>query len=297
MPLTTSQSAARAAAADAIIIGVTETTAGPVPSPGSEDVNAALGGTLPATLAALGATGKQDEVTRIASGSQLAAPLIVAVGLGQQEGNEEALRRAAGAGVRSLTALRVVVGALLLVFGLQWIRKAILRASGHKALHDEDRIFKEQLAAAHGQEARRSFLAPDWYGFTLSFKGVLLEGLEVVFIVLTFGANAKNVGLATIAAAAAVVLIAAAGFAIKAPLARVPENTMKFVVGIMLTSFGLFWGGEGAGAHWPGSDAALLVIIPAIALFSIGLVALLRQPGSGEGGAAEVKAPVAQSAH
>jgi uncharacterized membrane protein len=196
-----------------------------------------------------------------------------------------------------LTALRVVVGALLLVFGLQWIRKAILRASGHKALHDEDRIFKEQLAAAHGQEARRSFLAPDWYGFTLSFKGVLLEGLEVVFIVLTFGANAKNVGLATIAAAAAVVLIAAAGFAIKAPLARVPENTMKFVVGIMLTSFGLFWGGEGAGAHWPGSDAALLVIIPVIALFSIGLVALLRQPGSGEGGAAEVKAPVAQSAH
>jgi leucyl aminopeptidase len=103
MPLTTSQSAARAAAADAIIIGVTETTAGPVPSPGSEDVNAALGGALPATLAALGATGKQDEVTRIAAGSQLAAPLIVAVGLGQQEGNGEALRRAAGTAVRSLT--------------------------------------------------------------------------------------------------------------------------------------------------------------------------------------------------
>ncbi len=194
-----------------------------------------------------------------------------------------------------LTGLRVVVGALLLVFGLQWIRKAILRGSGHKALHDEDRIYKEQLAAAHGEQSRRHFLVPDWYGFTLAFKGVLLEGLEVVFIVLTFGANAKNVGLATIAAAAAVVLVAGAGFAIKAPLARVPENTMKFVVGIMLTSFGVFWGGEGAGAHWPGSDAALLVIIPAVALFSIGLVVLLRQPGSGQGDPAEVK-PVAQKA-
>src|SRR5271169_5590791 len=109
MPLTISQGAARTAAADAIIIGVTETTAGPVPSPGSEDVNAALSGALPATLAALGATGKQDEITRIASGSQLTAPLIIAVGLGQDEnltGNgagSEALRRAAGAAVRALT--------------------------------------------------------------------------------------------------------------------------------------------------------------------------------------------------
>ncbi len=176
-----------------------------------------------------------------------------------------------------LTGLRIVVGALLLIFGLQWIRKAILRASGYKALHDEDKLFAEHLAEATGQQARRSFLAPDWYGFTLAFKGVLLEGLEVVFIVLTFGANAKNVGLAAIASGCAVVLVAAAGFAVRAPLARVPENTMKFVVGIMLTSFGLFWGGEGAGAHWPGSDAALLVIIPAIALFSVGLVALLRR--------------------
>jgi len=128
---------------------------------------------------------------------------------------------------------------------------------------------------------------PDWYGFTLSFKGVLLEGLEVVFIVLTFGTNDHNVGLATVAAACAVALIAALGFAVKAPLARVPENTMKFVVGIMLTSFGVFWGAEGAGAHWPGSDAALLVIIPAIALYAIGLVALLRrtaETGTGQPG-------------
>lgn len=183
-----------------------------------------------------------------------------------------------------LPALRVVVGALLLVFGLQWLRKAILRASGHKALHDEAKLYAEHLAEAKGQQARRFVLAPDWYGFTLAFKGVLLEGLEVVFIVLTFGANAKNVGLAAISALCAVAVVAAVGFAVKAPLARVPENTMKFVVGIMLTSFGVFWGAEGAGAHWPGSDAALLVIIPAIALFALGLVALLRRSAGDDGG-------------
>jgi uncharacterized membrane protein len=178
-----------------------------------------------------------------------------------------------------LRGLRLVVGALLLVFGLQWLRKAILRASGHKALHDEDKIFAEQLATAAAKPRTGPAVArlvPDWYGFTLSFKGVLLEGLEVVFIVLTFGANARNVGLAAIAAVCAVALVATAGVAIRSPLRRVPENTMKFVVGIMLTAFGTFWGTEGAGAHWPGSDAALLVLIPGIAVFALGLVALLR---------------------
>jgi len=175
-----------------------------------------------------------------------------------------------------LRGLRLVVGALLLVFGLQWLRKAILRASGHKARHDENKIFAEQLATAAGQPRRRLGVVPDWYGFTLSFKGVLLEGLEVVFIVLTFGSNARNVGLAAIAAVCAVILVAAAGIAIRTPLQRVPENTMKFVVGIMLTAFGTFWGAEGAGAHWPGSDAALLVLIPAIAAFALALTGRLR---------------------
>jgi uncharacterized membrane protein len=179
-----------------------------------------------------------------------------------------------------LRGLRVVVGALLLVFGVQWVRKAVLRASGHKALHDEDKLYAEHMAEAASQGARRVGVVPDWYGFTLSFKGVLLEGLEVVFIVLTFGSNARNVGLASIAALCAVVIVAAVGFAVKAPLARVPENTLKFVVGVMLTSFGMFWGAEGAGANWPGSDAALLAIIPAVALFAIGLVALLRRAAS-----------------
>jgi uncharacterized membrane protein len=184
-----------------------------------------------------------------------------------------------------LRGLRVVVGALLLVFGLQWLRKAVLRASGHKALHDEDKLFAEHLADARNQAARRSLLVPDWYGFTLAFKGVLLEGLEVVFIVLTFGANARDVGLASIGAGCAVALVAGVGFLVRAPLARVPENTMKFVVGIMLTSFGVFWGGEGAGAAWPGSDAALLVIIPGVALLGLGLIWLLRRSSGGATGA------------
>jgi uncharacterized membrane protein len=175
-----------------------------------------------------------------------------------------------------LRGLRLVVGALLLIFGLQWLRKAILRASGYKAVHDEDKIFAEQLATASAQSRRRVGLVPDWYGFTLSFKGVLLEGLEVVFIVLTFGANQHDVGLAAIAAGCAVAVVAIAGVAVRSPLSRVPENTLKFVVGIMLTAFGVFWGAEGAGAHWPGSDAALLVLVPAVGAFALLLVALMR---------------------
>ena len=179
-----------------------------------------------------------------------------------------------------LPALRLFVGALLLIFGLQWLRKAILRASGYKALHDEEKIYAEQMAAARAASAGgRGPLVPDWYSFTLSFKGVLLEGLEVVFIVLTFGANARQLPLAALAALAAVAVIAVVGFAVRAPLARVPENTMKFVVGVMLTSFGTFWGAEGAGARWPGSDAALLVIGPVVALFALAIVAVLRRSG------------------
>jgi uncharacterized membrane protein len=176
-----------------------------------------------------------------------------------------------------LGALRLLVGGLLLVFGLQWLRKAVLRASGHKDLHDEEAIFARELAAAQAAGSERRFSVPDWYAFTLSFKGVLLEGLEVVFIVLTFGANAHEVPLAALAAAVAVVLVVVLGFAIKAPLAKVPENTMKFVVGVMLTSFGVFWGAEGADARWPGGDAALLIVVPCVALYALALVAVLRR--------------------
>jgi uncharacterized membrane protein len=160
-----------------------------------------------------------------------------------------------------INSMRLFVGGLLLVFGLQWVRKAILRASGYKALHDEELIFQEELAAAKAAKAGQRFGVADWYAFTLSFKGVLLEGLEVAFIVLTFGTIQKQVGLASIAALSAVLVTAAGGFALRKPLARVPENKMKYVVGIMLTSFGIFWGAEGAGAEWPHADLSILGIL------------------------------------
>jgi uncharacterized membrane protein len=189
-----------------------------------------------------------------------------------------------------LEALRLVVGGLLLIFGLQWLRKAILRASGLKAMHDEAAIYRAELAAVEAAPTHRRGVVKDWYSFTLSFKGVLLEGLEVAFIALTFGANQRNIPLAAIAALSAVVVVALAGIALRAPLARVPENSMKFVVGIMLTSFGIFWGAEGAGATWPGADAALLVLVPAVALFALALVAVLRRAAAGAVGAKAAEA-------
>jgi uncharacterized membrane protein len=175
-----------------------------------------------------------------------------------------------------LSVLRLVVGALLLVFGLQWLRKAILRASGFQALHDEDAIFARELAEAKTAE-RVERAGLDWYGFVLSFKGVLLEGLEVVFIVLTFGSTQGSIPLAAAGAGGAVVLVAGVGVAVRAPLARVPENAMKFAVGIMLTTFGTFWSAEGAGAHWPGSDAALFGVLAFVCATSALLVRLLRR--------------------
>jgi uncharacterized membrane protein len=174
-----------------------------------------------------------------------------------------------------IDVLRVVIGGLLLVFGLQWLRKAILRAAGLKAKHDELAIFKDESEAAKAAgEGPPGF---DGYAFAISFKGVLLEGLEVAFIVLTFGANQHHIPLAAAAAGVAVVLVVVAGAAARAPLAKVPENTMKFAVGVMLTSFGTFWGTEGAGASWPGGDAALLAIIPGALLAAIAMVWVLQR--------------------
>jgi uncharacterized membrane protein len=175
-----------------------------------------------------------------------------------------------------IDALRLVVGGLLLVFGLQWLRKAILRASGYKSLHDEAGIYEEHIAAARiqGRDIRAGL---DWYAFTLAFKGVLLEGLEVIFIVITFGATAHQVGLAAIGAGAAVVLVTITGIVVRGPLTRVPENTLKFGVGLLLSSFGTFWATEGAGVSWPGSDAAILGILAVLAAVSYGYVLLLRR--------------------
>jgi uncharacterized membrane protein len=172
-----------------------------------------------------------------------------------------------------IDALRLVVGALLLAFGLQWLRKAILRASGYKALHDEAAIFAAEASTA-ASETRAGL---DWYGFTLSFKGVLLEGLEVAFIVITFGSTQGRLDLAALGAGIALVLVATVGVIVHAPLSRVPENTMKFTVGVMLTTFGIFWSAEGAGAHWPGDDLALFGILGFVVLVSLGAVQMLRR--------------------
>ena len=176
-----------------------------------------------------------------------------------------------------LNGLRVVVGTLLLVFGLQWLRKAILRASGYKALHDEDAIFARELEEARVADTTGRGDKIDGYGFTLAFKGVLLEGLEVAFIVVTFGSTQGNIGLAVLGASVALVIVAGVGFVVRAPLARVPENTMKFAVGIMLTSFGIFWSAEGVGVRWPGGDASLLGVLVFVAASSGALVSHLRR--------------------
>ncbi|HEV7563225.1 MAG TPA: hypothetical protein VGO24_06955 [Solirubrobacterales bacterium] len=171
--------------------------------------------------------------------------------------------------VLPIGVLRLVVGGLLLVFGLQWLRKAILRAAGAKALHDEEAIFAREAGAAAASPTATSGI--DTYAFAISFKAVLLEGLEVAFIALTFGANQGDVPLAALAAVLAVVVVVAAGLAARAPLARVPENSMKFAVGVLLTSFGIFWGVEGAGGSWPGGEAAL----PVLALVILGAAWLM----------------------
>jgi uncharacterized membrane protein len=180
-----------------------------------------------------------------------------------------------------IDALRVAVGGLLLIFGLQWLRKAILRAAGLKAKHDERETYELELAAAAAAGRRARF---DGYSFAISFKGVLLEGLEVAFIVLTFGANQHRVGLAAAAAGLAVLLVLVAGAAVRAPLARVPENTLKFAVGVMLSSFGMFWGAEGAGASWPGGEAALLAIVPGFLLVAVMAVRRLGRTSVTKGG-------------
>jgi uncharacterized membrane protein len=181
--------------------------------------------------------------------------------------------------------LQLIVGTLLLIFGLQWLRKAILRASGLKAMHDEDAIFEEEQRAASAATGERRF-GLDWYAFTISFKGVFLEGLEVVFIVLTFGANAHSIPLAATGAVAAGVIVIAVGVAVHRPLAAVPENTLKYVVGVMLASFG-----EGLGVfarhraslEVPGGDLALLVLVGTWLAVSQILIRTLRRDRAAAG--------------
>ncbi len=180
-----------------------------------------------------------------------------------------------------IAALRIVVGGLLLVLGLNWLRKAILRASGYKALHDEDAIYRrtvERLSAGAERAAERR----DATGFVVAFKGVVLEGLEVVMIVISLGSSDHRLPLAAAAAATAVAVVGVTGALVARQLSEVPENAMKMVVGIMLTSFGIFWSGEGSGVRWPGSDLSILALIALFALVTrLCIVALSRARQAG----------------
>jgi uncharacterized membrane protein len=178
------------------------------------------------------------------------------------------------------SVLQLVVGTLLLIFGLQWLRKAILRSAGLKAKHDETREFAEQTEAARAVDRRAGGL--DRFGFVVSFKGVFLEGVEVVFIVITFGLNAGNVPAAAASALLAALVVAVVGAVASRPLSAVPENTLKYAVGLLLVTYGTFWGIEGMGLlhggtsiEWPGGDLALLVILAGWLALSRVLVAVL----------------------
>ena len=178
-----------------------------------------------------------------------------------------------------IDTLRVVVGTILLAFGLQWLRKAILRASGLKALHDEDAIYRREV-----DDAREAALSSrhDWYAFTVAFKGVFLEGLEVAFIVVSVGSSQGNVGLAAFGALAALVVVGVVGAFVHAPLSRVPENSLKFGVGIMLTGFGVFWSAEGAGVSWPGGEAAIVGVLVFVAVLAFVLTGVFRAAARGD---------------
>jgi uncharacterized membrane protein len=227
----------------------------------------------------------------LASGVEMVEALTIVLGVGVVRGWRAPLIGVAAAtivlavlvvalgpalSVIPIKALRLVVGALLLAFGLQWLRKAILRASGYIALHDEEEAYlrEQEQAATAGSEQKAGL---DWYAFTVAFKGVLLEGLEVVFIVLSFGSAQGKLGLASAGAVAALVVVVTAGVLVRGPLQRVPENTIKFVVGLALTSFGCFWGAEGVGVKWPGDDLSLLGVLAFMGLVSFVFVRVLRR--------------------
>src|SRR3989442_1408370 len=185
-----------------------------------------------------------------------------------------------------IDALRVVIGILLLLFGLKWLKNAILRYSGLKARHDEEAIYEQNRAELRARGAiDASSSRFDLFGFLLSYKSVLLEGLEVAFIVITFGVSAatstvsRSSGIASAALGAlfAGLLVILVGALARVPLSNVPENTLKFVVGIMLTTFGTFWTGEGFGVAWPLADVLLLILAAIYLCAAFLLIAWLKQ--------------------
>jgi len=228
----------------------------------------------------------------LASLVEFVEALTIVLAVGQTRGWRPALAGAA-AGVATLAAivavfgpalrrvplgvLQLVVGVLLLFFGLRWLRKAVLRYAGVIALHDEAAIFARQTGRLGGTPAAGG-ARTDWPAIATAYQAVLLEGLEVVFIVIAVGATAAQLVPATLGAALAGIVVIAAGIALRAPLARVPENALKFAVGVLLSAFGTFWAGEGVGAAWPGADLALLYLTIGYALAAAVALSLARRP-------------------
>jgi len=175
-----------------------------------------------------------------------------------------------------LGPLRVFIGALLLIYGLQWTCKAILRASGAKALHDEELIYAKEVSRLR-EEPPVPQTGLDGVSFAVAFKGVLLEGLEVAFIVITFGASAGHLEASAVGAAVAVLAVVAVGLAVHRPLSRVPENGLKYAVGIMLITFGTFWAGEGIGIEWPASDLTIVLLLLAYAATGLAAIRVARR--------------------
>ena len=172
-------------------------------------------------------------------------------------------------------ALKLLVGTLLLLFGLRWLHKAVLRSAGVIALHDEERAYADAVTELEAEAARR-----DWVGFILALKGVFIEGLEVVFIVIAVGGTGHQLPIAAAGGVAAAAVVASAGLAIRKPLARVPENTLKYAVGIILTSLGTFWAAEGMGAAWPLDFVSILGLVVVYLVASQLAVALIRRPAA-----------------
>ena len=175
-----------------------------------------------------------------------------------------------------LHLLQLAIGVLLLLFGMRWLRKAALRAAGIIPLHDEAAAFATEAAGLREQASRQA-VRLDWLAGLASFKAVLLEGLEVVFIVIAVSAGRGLLVPASAGALAACLLVAGIGFAVHRPLARVPENTLKFAVGVMLSSFGVFWTGEGLGVPWPGADLAIVAFAALFLIAGLGAVTLARR--------------------
>ena len=219
----------------------------------------------------------------LACGLEMLEALAIVLAVGLTRRMRDALLGAAGAALACallalalgplllsrvpLAPLRVVIGVALLLFGLEWLRKGILRLAGRRSPSDSFREFVEERAALE-EVAMPPPGQADWAGRAIAFKGVLLEGVEVILIVTALGARPGGLTPALIGGVVALAVVAAAGFVLHAPLRRVPESHLKYMVGVVLTSFGVFFAAEGLGVHWPGDDAALLYIAAAVLAFS-----------------------------